>query len=258
MNGKHYSEDDLTLLYYGETRRPHRMRRHLGNCAGCAALFEEISATLALVEPPAVPERGELYGLEVWQRIRPLLPEQEPVVSWSSSWWGRLSLVAAAATVLITTVSVGWLIPRSRPGAPAAAPVATTLQTTAGISERVRSVAIADHLEQSERLLLELINAEGPTLDLSARQDWAAQLVESNRFYRQASRGAGQTIVADVLDDLERSLLDIAHGPATLSASDLNALRNRLDSGALIFKVRVLADELDEREPPASDAHNSL
>jgi hypothetical protein len=137
-------------------------------------------------------------------------------------------------------------------------PVATTLQTAAVVSERVRSVAIADHFEQSERLLLELINAEGPTLDLSVRQDWAAQLVESNRFYRQASRAAGQTIVADVLDDLERSLLDIAHGPATLSTTDLNALRNRLDSGALIFKVRVLADELGERDPPASDTPNTL
>lgn len=256
MNGKHYSEDDLTLLYYGEARRPARMRQHLENCVGCAALFEEISGTLAMIEPPAVPERGELYGLEVWQRIRPLLPEQEPVVSWSTRWFGRLALAGAAASVLITAVSIGWLFPRSPAEAPTVTPVSAGLQTAASV-ERVRSVAIADHLEQSERLLLELINADGPTLDLSV-QDWAAQLVESNRFYRQASRSAGQTILADVLDDLERSLLDIAHGPATLSTSDLAALRHRLDSGALIFKVRVLADELDERNPPTSDTPNTL
>ena len=258
MNRKHYSEEDLTLLYYGEAKRPAKMRQHLEHCAGCAALFEDISGTLALIETPDAPARGELYGLEVWQRIRPILPEREPAASWSSSWRGRLGLAIAAATVLITTVSVGWLFPRSQVGAPAARPVSMNIQTAASVSDRVRSVAIVDHLEQSERLLLELINADGPTLDLSARQDWAAQLVESNRFYRQESRGAGQTIVADLLDDLERSLLDIAHGPPTLSASDLNALRNRLDSRALIFKVRVLADELDQREPPVSDTQNTL
>jgi hypothetical protein len=125
-------------------------------------------------------------------------------------------------------------------------------------SDRVRSVAIVDHLEQSERLLLDLANAAGPTLDLTDRLDWAAALVESNRVFRQASRGAGDTLVADVLDDLERSLLDIVHGPPTLSSSDLAALRNRLDSGTLIFKVRVLADELDRREQPVPDTRNSL
>jgi hypothetical protein len=268
MNSKHYSEDDLTLLFYGEARRPDRMRRHLENCAGCAALFEEISGTLALIEPPAVPERGDLYGLEVWQRIRPLLPEPETSVPWTlpereasampSSWWRRLGLAVGAVSVLMTTVSIGWLFPRFQAGGPPVIPASRSLQTAASVTERVRSVAIVDHLEQSERLLLELVNANGPTLDVSARQNRAAQLVESNRFYRQESRGAGETLVADVLDDLERSLLDIAHGPPTLSNSDLDALRNRLDSGALIFKVRVLADELDERRPRASDAPNTL
>ena len=52
---------------------------------------------------------------------------------------------------------------------------------------------------------------------------------------------------------VERNLLDIVHGPSTLTPADLEQLRVRLDAAALLFKVRVLHDELRERETaPAS------
>src|SRR5262249_53232027 len=82
---KHYSDDDLTLYYYGEARRPADIEQHLDHCAACAATYRAISATLSLVAEPPVPERGDLYGLEVWQRIRQQLPAQES--SWRAGWF---------------------------------------------------------------------------------------------------------------------------------------------------------------------------
>ncbi|HMB80785.1 MAG TPA: hypothetical protein VKI43_11990, partial [Vicinamibacterales bacterium] len=73
----HFTEDDLTLYYYGEGRRRHDIERHLESCAGCAATYREIAATLAMIAAPEVPERGDQYGLDIWQRIRHKLPEQE-------------------------------------------------------------------------------------------------------------------------------------------------------------------------------------
>jgi hypothetical protein len=65
---KHYSDDDLTLYYYGEARRPADVDRHLAECASCAATYRSIAGTLSAIVAPEVPERGDLYGLEVWQR----------------------------------------------------------------------------------------------------------------------------------------------------------------------------------------------
>ena len=39
----------------------------------------------------------------------------------------------------------------------------------------MRLAATGDHLEQSERVLLNLVNAEGPTVDLTDEQTWAAE-----------------------------------------------------------------------------------
>jgi len=77
---------------------------------------------------------------------------------------------------------------------------------------------------------------------------WAADLIDANRLYRAAASRAGDAMIADVLDDLERRLLEIVHGPSNPTLAQLNQLRLRLDAATLLFKVRVLHDELRERE----------
>ncbi len=115
-------------------------------------------------------------------------------------------------------------------------------------SERVRLAAIGDHLDRSERVLLDLMNADGDRIDLSSEQQWASDLIDANRLYRDASARDGDEMVAGVLDDLERTLLEIVHGPTAPTRAQLDDVRARLDAAALLFKVRVLASELHERE----------
>ena len=57
--------------------------------------------------------------------------------------------------------------------------------------------------------------------------------------------------VASVLDELERNLIEIVHSPSRISAADLEQIRRRIDAAALLFKVRVMSDELREREERA-------
>ena len=73
----HCTDDELTLYYYGEGRRRHDVERHLESCPACAATYREIAGTLAMIAAPETPERGDQYGLEIWQRIRHKLPERE-------------------------------------------------------------------------------------------------------------------------------------------------------------------------------------
>ena len=241
----HPTEEDLILHFYGESGRPAAIHAHLAECKACQTEYETIAGTLTMVAAPPTPERGELYGLEVWQRIRPQLPARDPWSRFLRVRWSTLTVGAAVAVFAIAAFIAGryWPATEQAPSAP--------MQATgphAGDEERARTVAIIDHLERSERVLLDLSNADGPDVDVSEEQAWAADLVDANRLYREAATQAGETTTASVLDDLERSLLDIVHAPSTLTPAELEDVRARLDAAALLFKVRVLSNELRERE----------
>ena len=240
----HPTEDDLILHFYGEGGRPAAIHIHLAECSACRTEYEAIVRTLTMVAMPAAPERGDLYGLEVWQRIRPQLPARDPWSRFLSVRWSTLTVGAAVAVFAVAAFIAGRYWPSSERPAPISAQAADP--RTGG--ERARTVATIDHLERSERVLLDLSNAEGPDVDVSEEQAWASDLVEANRLYREAATQAGETTTASVLDDLERSLLDIVHAPSTLTPAELEDVRARLDGAALLFKVRVLSNELRERE----------
>jgi hypothetical protein len=238
----HYTEGDLILYYYGESKRRAAIDEHLASCAACSTAYQEIVSTLALVGHPEVPERDERYGLEVWQRIRHKLPVQEPPF-WMA--WLKPALAAAVVLAVATAFVSGRLWPTPQIQAP---PAASVSDLSGDARERVLSAAIGDHLEQSERVLLDFVNTGGDTVDVSDQQLTVGDLVDTNRLYRHAAERAGDEQIASLLDELERTLLEIANGPSTLTPAELEAVRARLDAAALLFRVRVLSDELHERE----------
>ena len=122
----------------------------------------------------------------------------------------------------------------------------------ANARQRILITSVADHLDRSERVLTDIMNAPERS-DISAAQGWADDLLRTSRLYRQDAVDAGEQSVATVLDDLERNLLEIVHSPSQISAADLEQIRRRIDAAALLFKVRVMSDELRQREDvPAS------
>jgi len=247
----HYSEDDLTLYYYGEGRGRAAIERHLDACAACRSLYREIAGTLAMIAAPEAPERGDQYGLEVWQRIRHQLPEQD-AGPWRSLWTSlvavdRLGLAAAAALLVVAAFVAGRVWPRLPATPPAAPRSAGATAAAADGSQRILLTSVADHLDRSERVLTDIMNAPDRG-DISTEQQWAEDLLTTSRLYRQDAIEAGEQTVASVLDDLERSLLEIVHSPSEVRAADLEQIRRRIDAAALLFKVRVLGEELRQRE----------
>ena len=245
---RHYSEDDLTLYYYGEARRREDIDAHLGTCAMCAATYKDIAATLGMIAAPDAPARGEQYGLEVWQRIRHKLPDQD------APWWApwvradRLAWAAAAAMVVVAAFVAGrvWERQPAPPSATSSTEAARSVPS-AEVSHRILLTSIADHLDRSERLLTDIMNAPDQG-DIATEQTWADDLLTTSRLYRQDAIDAGEQSVATVLDELERSLIEIVHSPSHISAADLEQIRRRIDAAALLFKVRVLGDELRQRD----------
>jgi hypothetical protein len=142
----------------------------------------------------------------------------------------------------------------------AAPPAASTADARIAreAQQRILLASVADHLDRSERVLTDIMNAPDRG-NIATEQQWAEDLLTTSRLYRQDAEDAGEQSVAAVLDDLERSLIEIVHSPSTVSAADLEQIRRRIDAAALLFKVRVMSDELRRRDgqaeaprPPAS------
>jgi hypothetical protein len=240
----HYTDEDLILYYYGEGARRADTEGHLDTCATCMAVYRSISDTLQLVPDTDIPERNDLYALEVWQRIRSRLSEHH--APWWHAWFAWRPLTLAPAVVALVTVA--FVAGRSWPSRAPTAPGTVLSMDPNEAGDRVRVAAIGDHLERSEGVLLDLVNTGGQTVDLTDQQASAADLIDANRLYRDAATRAGDARVANVLDDLERCLLDVVHGPSMPTPTQLEDIRTRMDAAALVFKVRILADELHERE----------
>src|SRR5262245_20638141 len=184
----HPSEEDLILHFYGESSQPTAaIDAHLALCRACAADYEAIARTLTMVATPAPPERGDLYGLEIWQKIRPLLPAPDP---WSRFLRFRWSTVTMAAAIVVFAIAA-FIAGRYWPSNDQPASTRTQAVNPEPGDERARTVAIIDHLERSERVLLDLANADGFGVDVRDEQTWAADLVDANRLYREAAAQAG-------------------------------------------------------------------
>ena len=227
---KTYSDDDLILLFYGEADDPVALREALAADPELRARWEALESVLAAVDLP-VPERPEGYGAQVWARLRPRLERKPPF--WSGIFTPRLGWATAALLLVIGFVAgryfPGWQQPRILPE-PA--------------RDRILAGAVADHLESSERLLVEVANA-GESPDLSAERAWAQDLLEANRLYRQSARHGGRKRLATLLDELEPFLLELAHAPDETSPEEMQALRDRIEEQALLFKVRILGERLE-------------
>lgn len=241
---KHLTEEMLILQYYGEAESA-PVEQHLATCASCRDEFERLRHVLSLVDVPEIPEPPAGFERQVWARLEPQLRSRH--TSWLARLFPsgpRLIYAGGIAALLLAAFVAGRF---SRSSVPDPAPVVATADN---VSERVLVVAVVDHLDRSQMMLVELLNAEpgASPFDLSAEQSRARELVAENRLYRVSATQAGDDTVTDVLDDLERVLLEIANTPQNVTPEELDALRQRIDAQGLLFRVRVVHSEMRARE----------
>lgn len=130
------------------------------------------------------------------------------------------------------------------------------------VRERILLVAVGDHLERSQTMLVELSNAGAPKggeLDISYEQRAAEDLLESNRLYRQTAASAGDAATASLLEDLERVLLEVTHSPSAMSEKQLQELRRQIEDQGILFKVKVFGSQVEQRQAaPPSGGNTAL
>lgn len=243
---KHPDESDLVLYYYRDGRRVAESEKHLASCAHCRGLFEELSVLLDEIVPPPVPRRSEDYGTEVWNRISASLPQPKP----HRAWWIPPRWVACAAIAAL--VIVAFVLGRySRlPQAPAR----TARVSQPELRNKVLLVAVGDHLDRTQMLLVELAHVSGTgEIDISQQQQRAADLAATNRLYRQTAREVGDAGVASTLDELERLLLEVGHQPGKITAAELEQIQDRIRSQGILFKIRVIRTKVHNESIPHTE-----
>jgi hypothetical protein len=246
----HPSEQDLVLYFYDDAPKPAALERHLAQCGACAAEFAHLRATLTAIEFP-VPERSPDYETQLWSTLHPRLERVEaPQRSfWTSALQPRLWATAGVlAAIVIAAFLAGRYVPHGENGRKGSGPQIVDKKLPKTGSDRVLMVAVGDHLDRTEMILVELENtrAEGK-VDISAERDVAQSLVNENRLYRQTAQQSKDPELAGVLDQVERVLIDIAHHPDSVSGKELEELQQRIEAQGVLFKVRIIDSKVKAR-----------
>ena len=121
-------------------------------------------------------------------------------------------------------------------------------QTGKPNTDRIILVAVGEHLERSQVLLVELMSADSKgTTDLSTEQKQARDLLDANRLYRQSAQKTGDPAISRTLDELERVLVEVANGPSEVSEKELKEIRQRIEAQGLLFKIRVIGSKVQKQ-----------
>jgi len=260
----HLTDEDLILHFYGEggPSEERRIDDHLAACSECRQAWTELGETLKLVDAAKVPEPGEGFERVMWARIQAALPEARPTVSTWSAWRWMPAFGMAAAVVLAVAIGYAW---RASHDPHVAATPATTTSASASTSgptivrtsaadlkktrERVLLAALSDHFQQTEVLLTEIMNspASGPS-EVDFERTSAGDLVASGRLYRVTAQENGDLQLARMLDDLEGVLVEVARGPEHVARKDFQSLRTRIGDQNLLFKVRAVSTQIQQRQ----------
>jgi len=261
----HPNEEELIAYHGGEPAKREAIATHVADCPECRAELSRIDAVLAALSSLPVPDPGADYGARVWQKIAPRLPERPPVRWWqfdssslAAGWraWLEPRRIAALGAVAAIAI-VAFVAGRATKHPPTGQEVVTA--DASKIRERVLVMAVGEHLGRSEMMLIELGNTEPENskqkeVNISSERRRAEDLVQENRLYRQTALEQGDTALAGVLDELERVLLDVAHSPGEVTPAQLDEIQQRIAARGILFKVRVVGKELQQREGTAAPA----
>jgi hypothetical protein len=244
---RHLGEDALVLHYFGEDEGADRdaARHHLAGCEACREELEQIRESLEMVAAAGSPPAPEGFERVMWARVS---AELEACAHQGWRAWFTMPRLAVAGGVLALIVAAFGVGRLSRPSE---APRPTELLVTLS-PDTARQLATEDHLERAQMVLVEVLHAEAGDPDLASERERAADLVADNRLIRQSRAGSRDT-TADVLDDLERVLVEFVNRADGWSPSELEAFKARLDTGGILFRLRVVSAEMrqrTERRPP--------
>jgi hypothetical protein len=237
---KHPSEEQLIEHHYGEGTA--EVKRHLGVCAECREAYAALRNDLAELKPSELPARSLQYGDEVWRSISSALPAH---ITGTPGWpranlWKRIAYASACVVLIAGAFLAGrhWEQRKASLGG-----------NSAQVKQQVVFVVLGDHLDRSERLLIELKHADASTADtVSPLREEARNLLPANRRFRQKAVQVDDPMLAAVLERLDRVLAELADERGELSTATITRLQTEMNTDGLLFEVRVLRTRMPDKD----------
>jgi len=228
----HLDRDDLILLHYGE-EAPAGAREHLLGCEACRNEAALLRRVLDAVDDAAeLPELAPSWEEHLWNRLRWKLERRR------TRWIGWAA--AAAAMLVLAFLAGRSFMPRNP---------ALVTENPVKDRERVLLVVLGDHLSRSERLLTEVKNAsaDAPPVVMADREAME-DLVRKNRLYLDAAQASGQTSLANVLEEMQPLLLELARAPENPSARDIEILQKRIEKRGALLELRLAGEQVRQQQ----------
>jgi hypothetical protein len=274
----HLTEEEMIAKAYGESENTAAVERHLEACPLCADAFSELKRDLADIDRIQAPARDASYGERVWAAIAVALPDYAlPQRSRSRSWWGvaggafwaspsrtqrfnswiKAVGYAAACAVLVSSAFYAGRVWQMKQPQPASVAHVEAPKPQPG--RPIVVVVLDDHLDRSERFLVELKHAD---LDSSAMAsplgDEARNLLAANRVCRKNEAKSDDPELTTALDHLDSLLADAANEPGGLNAKSIAELQNKMNADGLLFEVRVLRSRISHRAADNPDKGGTI
>jgi hypothetical protein len=248
---RHLTEEEIVNRYFGEDAGA--ADAHLEECGECAAALAALDSELAAMRTMDVPERDENYGEQMWARVEGALPPKRmkhassgAIGLWRAGLWRRVAYVAAFAVLVAGsfyggTVYEHWqhhrlVVARAKLQPPATAP-----------QPKVVVVVLGDHLDRSERLLVELKHADSDGAELDPLRDEARSLLAANRVFRDDAEREGDPALTKALNHLDKLLTEMANQPGGMNSAAVARIRDEMNAEGLLFEVRVLRSKNPHR-----------
>jgi len=252
----HLEQEDIVAAYYGDT---HDADEHLRACAECRAELAQLAEVLDRVNAPEVPEPAGDYESRVWERLRWRM-RAEAKKEKRSNWMKWIAVAAVTFFAFITgllwrrqptPVSYEATNTQTSTVQPVKSTTSPDPANTQQQRDRVLLIVVSDHFDRSERILVELTNLtpNQNNIDIGAERAAAEELLASNRLYRRTALDRGEESVATLLDELEPVLMQIAHAPEDVSAGELRRIQKRVEAKGLVFKLRVVRNDVQNATP---------
>ena len=236
---KKISDDDLTLLYYGEQNDP-ALAASVAASPELTARFDALSAELNRVDDFVPPERGDDYGADVWKRISPRLETERknPAERWKSflSTLGQPRFSLAGAMSLVVVATLAFMLGRQS-DQPGNLPSPTEFNTG-----RLLTSSVSSHLEQLNLALTQFVNLPETTAADAGR---ATDMLVANRLYRQAAVSQGKHQLAAFLSELEPLLIELAYEAHKTSPATRDRMQREVRNN-LLFRVRIMNKQLND------------
>ena len=134
------------------------------------------------------------------------------------------------------------------------APIAHVEPKPAPTRQPIVVVVLDDHLDRSERFLVELKHADfDSTTTDSPMRDEARTLLAANRICRKNASQTDDPELNTALDHLDNLLAEAASAPGGLSAENIGKLQDEMNADGVLFEVRVLRSRIAHHKGAGDD-----